>query len=81
MKLIEWMKAEGLNDQAVVDRLNALPGRENDPVSVGAVRKWMYGERIPRAPEMAGLFEISEGQVDANSFYELPTDSPERAVS
>lgn len=77
MKLLDWMKREQLDDQQVADRLSALPDATD--VSAGAVKKWKYGERIPRVDEMHGLFSVTAGEVTANDFYEL--DPTERAAS
>lgn len=79
MKLIAWMQSEGVDDQQVADRLSALSDDPGKSVSVGAVRKWKYGERIPRPDEMVGLYQISNGKVTANDFYDLPSDPNEPA--
>jgi hypothetical protein len=76
MKLLDWMQREQLDDQQVADRLNALPSSSNS--SAAAVKKWKYGERIPRSNEMQGLFAISGGEVTANDFYGIEA---ERAAS
>ena len=60
MKLIDWMKQKNLDDEAVA----TLHG----DCSAGAVKKWKYGERIPRDAQMRRLIEISEGAVTANDF-------------
>lgn len=36
-----------------------------------AVRRYVLGERIPRADEMQKIFEWSGGKVTANDFYGL----------
>ncbi len=60
MKLIDWMKRESLDDDAVAERVGDVTG--------SAVKKWKYGERLPRRDELLKLYEISGGVVTPNSF-------------
>jgi hypothetical protein len=69
MQLIDWMKTEGIDDQQVADRLSSLPEGTDKSISAFAVKKWKYGERIPRPDEMRGLYAISAGKVGPNDFY------------
>lgn len=71
MKLIDWMKSEGVDDQQLADRLTALSPDPEKSTSPSAVKKWKYGERIPRLHEMQGLHTISAGSVAPNDFYEI----------
>lgn len=36
--------------------------------SIGALRKWRYGERIPRPDQMRRIAEATEGLVTPNDF-------------
>lgn len=60
MRLIDWMRQANLSDTDVADRVGG--------VSAHAVKKWKYGERIPRRAELLKLVEISEGKVSPNDF-------------
>lgn len=60
MKLIEWMRAQGLDDDAVAAAVG--------DVSAHAVKKWKYDERIPRKAQLRRLTEVTNGQVTANDF-------------
>lgn len=42
-------------------------------VSVGAVRKWRYGERTPRPAQMACIREATKGRVTPNDFIAART--------
>lgn len=78
MKLIDWMKTEGLDDQQLADRLTSLSSDPEKSTSPSAVKKWKYGERIPRQHEMQGLHVISGGNVSPNDFYGIdrPSEVP-----
>lgn len=39
--------------------------------SESAVRKWYYGQRVPRFKHIAMIQRITRGQVTANDFYEV----------
>lgn len=72
MKLIDWMHQENFDDEKVAELHGDCTGY--------AVKKWKYGERIPRNAQMRRLTEISDGKVTANDFVQAPTE-PARAVS
>lgn len=62
MKLDDFMKAEGLDDAAMAARIGE--------VSEFAVKKWRYGERMPRPGVMGRITSATHGQVTANDFIE-----------
>ena len=41
-------------------------------ISVFAVNKWTIGARIPRQKEMQFIYELTNGQVRPDDFYNLP---------
>lgn len=59
MNLKSYMEARGICDEQLAKRLG---------VSVGAIRKWKYGERIPRANELVALARITKGKVGLLDF-------------
>lgn len=62
MQLLDWMKREGYDDEAIAARINErLPNGEH--CSGAAVRKWKYRERQPDAAKMQRIHEISGGEV------------------
>lgn len=40
-------------------------------VSISGVIKWLRGERLPRPRQMQRIFEITQGRVTADDFYDL----------
>lgn len=68
MKLIDYMKLHGKTDQDIAAAVGKTPS---------GVRKWMYGERIPRPDQMRKITEITGGEVTANDFF----DEPQKAAS
>jgi hypothetical protein len=67
MRLIDWMHEAGLTDSEVADKVGGI--------SSHAVKKWKYGERIPRRAEQRRLTEISDGKVTPNDFVLTPSGS------
>lgn len=61
MKLIDYLRTKEIPDHEFA----ATVGR-----SKWAVRKWMYGQRVPRPAEMTSIAKATEGQVTANDFME-----------
>ena len=60
MKLVDYMKREALGP----DEMAAQVG----DVSVSGVRKWMYGERVPRPDQMRRIAAVTGGAVMPNDF-------------
>lgn len=74
MKFDAWLKLEGLDDAAAADRIGDC--------SEHAVKKWRYGERIPRADKMRRIQEISGGAVSPPDWYSEPAnESPAQGVA
>ena len=71
MKLLDYMKANSLDDAALAARVG--PG-----VTARAVRKWKYGETAPRIPELVRLEEITGGIVTAVDFLPESPPSPSK---
>lgn len=67
MRLAEYMKANNITDAALAAYLG---------MSEGAVRKWRWGQRIPRREIMAQIQEYTAGAVTpidfATHYYEKP---------
>jgi hypothetical protein len=72
MKLASYMKQHDLDDEAMA----ALIG------SGGAsqVKKWKYGERLPRLPDLIRIEEVTGGAVTARDFLPEPSATEERAA-
>jgi DNA-binding transcriptional regulator YiaG len=60
MRLIDWMREKNLSDGDVATLVGG--------VSTHAVKKWKYGERVPRRAELQRLDQVSDGQVTPNDF-------------
>lgn len=59
MTLHEFMKLASLSDTDMASKLGC---------SEGAVKKWRYGERVPRVDQLRRIHEITNGAVTANDF-------------
>ena len=71
MKLSDFMTASGLDD----DQMAALLGG----CSAHAVKKWRYGERLPRPEQLRRIAEVTDGQVMPNDFVmdaPAPAEAP-----
>ena len=63
MKLHDYLLATKTSDEAFA----RLVGK-----SAGAVRKWRYGERVPRPVVMTRIREATNGAVTADDFLPAP---------
>lgn len=61
MKLSDYMRERELDDEKV----SLASGGQFSPE---AVRKWRYGQRMPRPAQLRALAEITGGLVTANDF-------------
>jgi DNA-binding transcriptional regulator YdaS (Cro superfamily) len=55
MKLLDYMRAENLDDQAMAGRIGGC--------SAHAVKKWKYGERSPDPDRIIRIEEVTGGKV------------------
>jgi DNA-binding transcriptional regulator YdaS (Cro superfamily) len=60
MKLATYMDRNGLDDEAMAAQIGG--------VSSHAVKKWRYGERVPRPDAMQRLAKATGGKVTADDF-------------
>jgi transcriptional regulator with XRE-family HTH domain len=67
MKLIQYLKENDLTDEEFATRVGGA-------ATSGSVRKWKYGERAPRLPELVRIEEVTNGAVAARDF--LPEQEP-----
>lgn len=63
MKLIEFKKQNRMTEREVSNLLG---------YSFGATVKWLQGNRIPGPEQMVRIFEVTNGLVQPNDFYDLP---------
>lgn len=66
MQLSTYMKERGIDDDAMASLIGDC--------SASAVRKWKYGERVPRPNHLRRIVEATEGAVTANDFFGSPDD-------
>jgi hypothetical protein len=59
MKLLQYLSDQKISDESFGGLVGA---------SSHGVRKWKYGERIPRADQMRRIAEITCGAVQPNDF-------------
>ena len=60
MTLEEFMRANGLDDDAMAEKLKGCTAH--------AVKKWRYRERTPRPAMQRRIAEVTGGEVTANDF-------------
>lgn len=77
-KLELWMRANRYSDaafaSAVEGQIHALTGEEVT-ISSGTVAKWRLGGSdapMPRKLALRGIYLLTKGAVDPNSFADLP---------
>ncbi|WP_157080839.1 helix-turn-helix domain-containing protein [Methylobacterium variabile] len=68
MKLAAYMQAEGLDDAAMAARIGP-------DVSLWAVRKWRYGQRIPRLGMLKRISDVTAGAVTAQDHFDAASTS------
>lgn len=61
MKLLDYLKLNGISDEAFAAEFHGQ-------ISSSGVRKWKYGERQPRLPELVRIEELTNGAVTARDF-------------
>lgn len=64
MKLSEYMADRGLDDATMTEKIGSC--------SESALRKWKYGERIPRPRTMARIEEVTAGSVTLSDWTSQP---------
>ncbi|BAU91196.1 hypothetical protein MPPM_2591 [Methylorubrum populi] len=74
MQLDAYLRANDLTDEAFARRLG--PG-----VSAWAVRKWRYGQRIPRLAQQRRIREATDGEVTANDLIAAAEDCAVRQAA
>lgn len=71
MNLSDFMRLKEISDQEMATQVGC---------SEFAVRKWKYGERVPRGAALARIVEVTEGAVTANDFLPGGSDKAEAAA-
>lgn len=71
MRLLAYMKSKNLDDAAMAERIGG-------GVTPRQVRKWKYGESLPRLPELVRITRATNGEVTAEDFLNEPA-RPEAA--
>ena len=61
MTLLQFMAEQKLSDEQMADLVG---------VSASAVRKWKYGQRVPRRGAMARLIQATDGAVNPIDFLD-----------
>lgn len=67
MKLIEYMKANGLDDHAMAAGLGG-------DVTHSQVKKWKYGETTPRLAKLLRIAEFTNREVLPDDFLTVKTE-------
>lgn len=60
MKLIDWMRREGVDDKTMAHRVGDC--------TESAVRKWKYGERTPPPERIVLIEQVTSGAVTLRDF-------------
>lgn len=72
MRLADYMDKHGLDDPA-------MAGLIGDDVSAWAVRKWRYGQRVPRRDMQKRIERVTEGVVTTADLFAAADEVAERA--
>ena len=62
MKLAEWRRNAGLTQQELADRLGCI---------LTTVARYETGLRTPEGPMMLKIFDVTDGAVQPNDFFDL----------
>lgn len=73
MKLIDWMRREGIDDEAFAASVGDCTSH--------AVRKWKYGERNPPGDRIARIEVVTGGEVGFHDWHPPAEAEPERQAS
>lgn len=80
MKLLDWMRREGIDDEAMAARVNeGLP--PGDHITASAVKKWKYGERQAPSDKVVRIEEITQRDVTLRDLIQPSGLSPEPAAA
>ena len=60
MTLAEFMSTNSLSPEEMASRIG--------DVSASGVKKWVYGERVPRPDQMRRIIDATDGAVMPNDF-------------
>lgn len=63
MKLIDWLKKEGLTYEEYASRIQVKSPR--------SVQRYATGEQVPGRDIMARIVKTTNGEVTPNDFYEM----------
>ena len=69
MRLITYMKERGLDDEGFASLIGSTSAR--------AVKKWKYGETVPRLPELVRIEAVTGGAVKPSDFLPAPASPQE----
>jgi transcriptional regulator with XRE-family HTH domain len=67
MRLSEWMKAAGIGDEALAQKVREL----GSPCDRSQISKYRRGLIRPNWQTIRALYQVSDGDVSANDFLEL----------
>lgn len=60
MKLAQYLIEKNITPEQFASDMGGL--------SVSGIRKWLYGERVPRPDQMRKIADLTEGRVEPNDF-------------
>jgi transcriptional regulator with XRE-family HTH domain len=63
MKLATWRRLKSFTQQQLADELGCI---------VTSIARYETGLRRPDGPTMIRIYELTEGKVEPNDFYDLP---------
>jgi hypothetical protein len=69
MKIQTYMTANKISPEAMAELVGG--------VTESGVRKWVYGERIPRPDQLRRIAEVTNGEVMPNDFILADAESHE----
>lgn len=72
MKLSDWRRQKSLTQQQLADALGCI---------VTTIARYETGLRKPDGPAMIRIYELTDGAVQPNDFYQLPDLQPQRKAA
>lgn len=72
MKLSDWRRQNSLKQQQLADDLGCI---------VTSIARYETGLRRPDGPTMIRIYQLTDGLVQPNDFYNLPDLQPQRKAA
>lgn len=68
MRLKDYLERNALTQVKFINLIEMATGKT---VPQGTLAKWIVGSRIPRKEQIETIFQITDGDVEPNDFYDI----------